>query len=241
MFQLGTASEGIVHKSTLTQETIANIVRRRGRFEIFDALDADRTALVVIDMQKAFVQPGAPVEVETARGIVPNINALAKAARRAGALVSWVKMTVSKEDGRTSWPVFYDHFTTPEFARRHLEALSRGAELHELAEGLDVAPEDLVVEKLRFSAFIQGSSDLDAILRQRGIDTLVIAGTLTNRCCESTGRDAMMIGYKVVFVEDANAALSDEEHVAALVNMATAFGDVRRTADVVAMLDAAGG
>jgi ureidoacrylate peracid hydrolase len=85
------------------------------------------------------------------------------------------------------------------------------------------------VLKTRFSAFIQGSSPIDELLRQLGVDTIVVAGTLTNRCCESSARDAMMLGYKVVFVEDANAAVSDEEHVAALINVATAFGDVRTT------------
>ena len=101
---------------------------------------------------------------------------------------------------------------------------------------LDVRDGDLRVEKDRFSCFIQGASNLDGVLRARGVDTVIIVGTLTNRCCETTARDAMMIGYKVVFPEDANATTSDEEHVAALVNIASAFGDVRTTDEVVAML-----
>lgn len=227
-----------MHSVSIPQAVRDRIVARRGRFAVFDRLEPARTALVVIDMQKAFLDEGAPVEVPMARAIVPNVNRLAAAFRAAGAPVVWVKMTLTDGDGPHAWPVFYRHFTTPDFAARHLAALTEGSELHGLADGLDVDAADLHLVKNRFSAFIQGSSTLDAELKARGIDTVVIAGTLTNRCCESTARDAMMIGYKVVLVEDANAALTDEEHVAALINVAWTFGDVRPTADVLEMLAA---
>lgn len=224
-----------MHQASIPEEIRQRIIARRDRFEIFDALDPARTALLVVDMQKAFVDEGAPVEVPLARGIVPNINRLATAARAAGSPVVWIKMTAWEKDGTNSWPVFYDHFATPEFGRRHLAALTDGAPLHELADGLDMRPEDHVLLKTRFSAFIQGSSTIDDLLRGLGLDTIVVAGTLTNRCCESSARDAMMIGYKVIFVEDANAAVTDEEHVAALINVASAFGDVRTTDAVLGM------
>lgn len=226
-----------MHTVGIPQEIRDRIARRRGRFEIFDRLDAKKTALVVIDMQKAFVAEGAPIEVPLARGIIPNINRLADTLRKVGGTVAWVTTALTDAEGAHPWTVFYDHFTTPEFARAHLAAMTEGSELHGLADGLDVRPEDLQVSKDRFSCFIQGASPLDGILRDKGIDTIVIAGTLTNRCCESTARDAMMIGYKVVFVEDANAAVTDDEHVWALINIASAFGDVRRTDEVLGMIE----
>ena len=64
--------------------------------------------------------------------------------------------------------------------------------------------------KKRFSAFIQGSSDIEAYLRGRGIDTLLIGGTATQVCCESSARDAMMLNFKVVMVPDALATYSDD-------------------------------
>lgn len=225
-----------MHKATIPDEVRRRIIARRGNFEIFDCLEPSRTALLVIDMQKAFLDEGAPVEVPLARQITPNVNRLAAAARSAGSPVVWLKMTAWEKDGATSWPIFYEHFATPEFGRRHLEALTEGAPLHAIAEGLDVKEQDHVMLKTRFSAFIQGSSPIDELLRELGIDTIVVAGTLTNRCCESSARDAMMLGYKVVFVEDANAAVSDEEHVAALINVATAFGDVRTTDAAIGLL-----
>jgi ureidoacrylate peracid hydrolase len=111
-----------------------------------------------------------------------------------------------------------------------------GAHGYEYYAELDIRPEDLTVIKRRYSAFVQGSSDLDAILRARGIDTVVVVGTLTNVCCESTARDAMMLNYRLVFVSDGNAALSDAEHNAALTTVLRVFGDVASTDEVTALL-----
>jgi len=227
-----------MHHVTIPHSFREKIVARRGRYEIFDKLDMSRTALVVIDMQKAFTDEGAPAETPASRGIIPNINRLAAATRRAGAPVVWIKTTFTDETGEHPWPVYFRHFCTPENAARSIATLSENSPWHGLASSLDVQPGDLHVTKNRFSCFIPGSSTLDMILRGRDVDTVIIAGTMTNRCCETSARDAMMIGYKVVLVEDANAALTDEEHLAALINIATTFGDVRRTEDVVAMISA---
>lgn len=225
-----------MHDVTIPDHFREKIIARRGRFEIFDCLDPRRTALIVVDMQKAFVDEGAPIETPLARGIIPNINRLAKACRTAGAPVVWIRSTFTDDTGEHPWPVFFRHFYTPENAARAIATLSENSRWHGLTAALEVEPGDLHVTKNRFSCFIQGASTLDMVLRGRDIDTVIIVGTLSNRCCESTARDAMMIGYKVVFVEDANATATDEEHLAALINVATTFGDVRRTDDVIAML-----
>ena len=78
------------------------------------------------------------------------------------------------------------------------------------------------------------------ILQDRGIDTLIVTGTVTNCCCESTARDAMQLNYKVIFVSDGNAALSDAEHNATLNNMCALFADVMSTEEVVSALTRAG-
>jgi ureidoacrylate peracid hydrolase len=107
---------------------------------------------------------------------------------------------------------------------------------HALYPSLEVRPGDITVHKTRFSAFIQGASDLDAMLRARGIDTLIIVGTATNVCCESTARDAMMLNYKVFFVSDANACRTDEEHNATLAILMVMFADVRSTDETIDLL-----
>ena len=69
-----------------------------------------------------------------------------------------------------------------------------------------------------------------------GIDTVLVAGTKTNVCCESTARDAMMRDYKVVMVSDANGARYDEDHLAGLTSFFQSFGDVRTTEEVIGVL-----
>ena len=80
---------------------------------------------------------------------------------------------------------------------------------------------------------------MESLLRDEGIDTILIAGTKTNVCCESTGRDAMMLDFKVVMVSDCCAALSDDEHLAALETFIQQFGDVMTAAEVIACVSAA--
>ncbi len=90
--------------------------------------------------------------------------------------------------------------------------------------------------KNRYSAFIPGSSPIERILRGMGIDTILIAGTKTNVCCKSTARDAMMLDFKVIMVEDCCAALSDDEHRSALENIIQQFGDVMTASEVLVRL-----
>src|SRR5262249_55548096 len=96
--------------------------------------------------------------------------------------------------------------------------------------------EDLIVEKNRFSAFIQGSSNLAETLRHRGIDTILVTGTVTNVCCESTARDAMMLNFKTIMVTDGNAAVTDQDHNASLCAFYLTFGDIMSTDMLIACL-----
>jgi isochorismate hydrolase len=101
----------------------------------------------------------------------------------------------------------------------------------------DISPEDAQITKTRYSAFIQGASSLEQHLRDRGIDTLLITGTATNVCCESSARDAMMLNFKVVMVSDALATHTDEEHNATLSAFYGQFGDVQTTDQVLQSLE----
>jgi ureidoacrylate peracid hydrolase len=94
------------------------------------------------------------------------------------------------------------------------------------------------VLKRRFSAFIQGSSDLAERLRARGFDTVLIGGTVTNVCCESSARDAMMLNFRTVMVADCNAANSDAEHNASLAAFWNIFGDVMTSDHAIGRLRA---
>ncbi|WP_146620134.1 cysteine hydrolase [Acuticoccus sediminis] len=205
---------------------------RRGRPHVFPDIDPATSALVVIDLQRAFMDEGAPSEVRQARTIVPNVNRLAAAMRAAGGRVVWIRATFDE----AGWPIFFDNLVNPALSGRILDALQEGAELHALYSGLDVRKGDMIVNKYRLSAFLPGASNLPILLRTAGIDTILIAGCMTNVCCDSSARDAAMTDFRTIMVEDANAARTDEAHIAALTTFLQAFGDVRRTDDVLAML-----
>ncbi len=224
-----------MHKIAIPSYAIERALARRGRLHPFDTVDPARTALVVVDLQNGFMAPGQPAETPNAREIVPAVNRLAQATRAAGGTVVWIQNTITPESIQ-SWSVWFGDFGTAEWGPRMQRAFTPGDFGHALYPSLEVRPGDLTVRKTRFSAFVQGASDLDAILRARGIDTLIIVGTATNVCCESSARDAMMLNYKVFFVSDAYACRTDEEHNATLAIMMVMFADVRSTDEMIALL-----
>ncbi len=191
-----------------------------------------RTALLVVDMQNAFVDPRGALGVATAAGIVPAINRLAEGLREPGCTVVWVRTTFSPI-GRGRWNGYFDRIAPGDGGEALRANFYAGSTGHAFWPGLRRQATDLVVDKDRFSAFVEGASTLETMLRARGVDTLVIAGTLTNVCCESTMRDAMMRDFQCVLVGDACAARSDAEHLASLENAARFFGDVMTADDVL--------
>ncbi len=224
-----------MHKIAIPKSIVERVIARRGRELVYDNLDPRKTALLVVDMQNAFMLPGVAHSLcAMAREIVPNINRLAQAVRETGGAVVWIKTTYTPQTLK-DWSTYYD-LRGPEQNAKRAEALAAGSKGHELWAELDARPGDLTVEKQRFSAFIQGSSNLADILRERGIDTVVVTGTITGVCCESTARDAMMCNFKTIMVTDGNAAMTDEDHNAALGNFYLTFGDVMSTDKVIECL-----
>jgi ureidoacrylate peracid hydrolase len=227
-----------MHKISLSPSVVARAIERRGRVRVFDRLDPERTAHIVVDLQNGFMAPGQVAEIGTAREIVPNVNRISAALRAAGGLVVYIQNTFDEVAVRT-WSTYFDHFCTPERRARMIATFSPGAFGHALWSGLDVQPQDLKVQKRRFGAFAPGSSELHTILQDRGIDTLIITGTATQVCCESTARDAMMLNYKVFFIGDGNATFNDDEHNGTLSAMAHTFCDVVDTDTMMATIAAA--
>ncbi len=221
------------HNVKIPDYVIERIMAKRGKLEVFDRFEAAKTAFLVIDMQNFYV-----AEVDTAISIVPNINRIAAACRAKGVPVIWVIMRCAEEEGAPSqWPLYHQYFFTEAKGQNHLTKLSPGNAGYEIYPDLDVQDDDRIVTKRRFSPFIIGSSDLHDILQEMGVENLIVAGTATNMCSESTARDAMMLDYKVVMVEDANAARYDDDHLAGLTSFYQSFGDVRKTDDVIGMID----
>ncbi|RYB05203.1 cysteine hydrolase family protein [Lichenibacterium ramalinae] len=229
-----------MHKVSIPEHVVARSrLQRGGREHLFERLDMAKVAHVVVDLQVGFVAEGAPVEVPMTREIFGAVNAVSRAVRAAGGTNVFLRYTCdARED--MPWTVWFDNYMTPERRATMQLAFARGAPYWQLAPELDVAPGDLLVDKTRFSALIPGTCDMDAQLKARGIDTLIISGTLTNCCCESTARDALQMGYNVIFLTDSNAALSDEEHNATLISMSAIFADVMDTGRLLGLIAGSG-
>ena len=223
-----------MHELSIPTHVLERVIRRAGRPHPFDVIEPAKTALVVIDMQNYFMKPGFQGEVPMARKIVPTVNRLAAATRELGGHVVWVRNTTSGT--RESWSVLHDWLQTPDRSDRRYASMELGQEGHALWGELDARPEDAQIVKKRFSAFIQGSSDIEAYLRGRGIDTLLIGGTATQVCCESSARDAMMLNFKVIMVPDALATYSDEEQNISLRAFYSNFGDLQTADEAIASL-----
>lgn len=223
-----------MHTIQIREEIRDRLMARRGRVNFFETIDPARAALVVIDMQNTFCAEGAPAEVPASRGIVPNVNRLASALRAMKVPVIWVLHANTQHEGRSDWDLFYNHVVSGQVRERTL--ISNAPENQAVYPALKVEPSDITIIKNRYSALIPGSSSLERVLRGMGLDTVLIAGTKTNICCESTARDAMMMDFKVTLLSDCCAALSDEEHRGALENIVQQFGNVLTSDEALAMM-----
>jgi ureidoacrylate peracid hydrolase len=223
-----------MHSYVMPESVRQRVLGRMGRAVCDATIPADRTALIVVDMQNYFCAEGFPQEVPKSRAIVPAINRAATAMRDAGGTVVWVQTTAAGV--LQHWANFQTRMLAPDRQQKRLAGLDEAASGFGLFDGLEPMPSDMRIKKIKYSAFIPHSSDIDERLRARGIDHLLIAGTLTNVCCESTARDAMLLDYRVAMLSDANATLSDEEHAASLNTFAMFFGDVMTVEEAVSRL-----
>jgi nicotinamidase-related amidase len=186
-----------------------------------DKLNAAECALVVIDLQRGIVSiPTAP---RLAADVVGNAVELARAVRAAGGLVVLVRVTPSP-DGKDALHPMAD--VPPPGGPRPPDWAELLPDLASLGS--------LVITKRQWGAFY--GTELDLQLRRRGIRTILLCGISTNMGVESTARDAFERGYEQVFVEDATAARSAEEHEHTMKRVFPRLGRVRSTAEVVAAL-----
>ena len=212
------------------------LMRIRGDLRLYKDLEPSKTALVIIDMQNAFVAEGGVIEVAASRDIIPAINKMASGCRDLGMPVIWIRSHHPKVGA--DWRHFFDHFVHPDRKDAAAAMLSDDAPTSRFYADMDVRDEDYIVVKNRYSCLIPGSSSLERLLRSQGCDTIILAGTKTNICVESTARDAMMLDFRVVVLSDATAALTAEEHQAALNVLIQEFADILVVDDVLEELQA---
>ena len=193
-------------------------------------LTARKNALVIIDVQNEFCHPDGPfarkgMDMRIIDEMFPSLINLTNAARRYGVQVVFVRNVEDSATDSEAWtfrPDGDERTANGMICRRG----SWGAEFY----GVAPQPEDVVVEKHRFSAFV--NTRLDTVLRARKIDALVLAGVASNVCVESTARHAVMLDYHVVLAEDACASWDRAAHEMTMQNTRRFFGKVTDTGTI---------
>ncbi|GAB7386285.1 cysteine hydrolase [Bacillaceae bacterium] len=206
----------------------------------FSIEDPKKTALLVIDMQNDFVRPGAPMYVPMAYEMLPNLKKLIKACREKGVTIIYTAHVHRKDRGDMG---LMADFWAPINNQTALVDGTEGVEIFQ-----EIAPQegDLLIKKHRYSAFY--NTDLEIQLRNRGIDTLIITGTVTNMCCEATARDAQFRDYKVIFVSDATGTMdhpdlgaggmsAEQVQKATLISLSFSVAEIASTESVLNKLE----
>ena len=181
-------------------------------------------------MQNASVAENAAYETPKARDIIPNLQRLIDFARAHDMPVVWTR---SDHSAPHRHPVEQVSRSTD---RRRLPAPGTRAS-NFIPTLLSAEAGDYEVQKHKYDAFWE--TDLDAILRNNGVKTVIITGTATNICCDTTARSAFCRDYQVAFLSDATATFQDDMHEVTLKTMEMLFGRVMTTDETLAELEAA--
>lgn len=192
-----------------------------------ETLDAKKTALIVIDLQRGIAFPGRPCAPHSVEQVVANASRLVQTFTEKGAFIALVR--VSTVDGR-------------DMLKPNTDAGPAAVSAVQRPEGWDILIPEMarfenahVVTKRQWGAFY--GTDLDLQLRRRGIGTVVLCGISTSIGVDTTAREAFQHGYHQVFVEEAMTASSREEHDYVVRHMFPKMGKIRTTAEVVSALE----
>ncbi len=212
-------------------------------------VDLATTALLIIDMQEYFLNPQSPfcrsVErresgfadyyLERSRETVePNLKRLLDRFRDRGARVIFTTVASEFPDGQDLSPTFQRMNAEAKDQIGDVVIPPRSDPWARIVDSLAPLANEAVVNKTTFGGF--ASTGLDGALRNLGIDTLVIGGVVTNRCVETTARDATDRGYRVILVDDGTATFSQELQDMTMLSLMVSYGFVRTTDEMVALL-----
>lgn len=191
--------------------------------------DPKYAALIVVDVQNDFVSPDGSAgkrgeDVSASLAMVPRLMRLIDEARRVGLTIVYIKTTHSEWTDTPSWI----YRSSQKSGLNTCREGSWGAEFY---EGISPLPSERVVIKHRYSAFI--NTDLNTVLKARGVQSVLVTGVATNVCVETTARDAYMFDYYVTMVEDCAAAYDARLHMATLENVRRHFGLVAAAEEII--------
>ncbi|MFQ5521939.1 MAG: cysteine hydrolase family protein, partial [Candidatus Methylomirabilia bacterium] len=197
-------------------------------------LEPERTALVVVDMQKGFLEPGGAMEVPQARAIIPRIQTLLGCFRAKRLPVVFTEFLYSQKIPLLVGELHPEHRRADPGAPRGFDLPSssclEGDPSVDVIPELTPLPEDLVITKHWYDAF--NGTPLDGALRARGIHCLVLAGTMTDICVLASVVGAFNREYRCLVVEDAVATLWPDVQQTTLDIIRRAYARVVSTKEV---------
>lgn len=185
-------------------------------------LNIPSSALLVIDMQRYFLEPQAPAYLKDGPAIIPSIKKLINTFREKGRPIIFTRHAHKKGEPTGQMGKWWNNKLPWE-----------GDKNSELINALEPRENEPVITKTRYSAFEQ--TDLNDFLKQRKVDTIVVCGVMTHLCVETTVRHAFMLDYQSVLVEDACASENKKHHEATLYNLAHGFAYIVTTKDLIGL------
>jgi len=212
--------EPYVTEATLARKAVEWLEKIRPHNQHEMRLNPAGSALLVVDMQRFFLDAGSLTFTPGGPAIVPTLKRLIAAFRDAGRPVIFTRHVHHPDDldsGIMGWW----------WKGKCLE----GTEASEIHRELAPLSSEKVVTKHRYSAFY--NTDLETVLRCLKVEDLVVSGIMTNLCCESTARDAYYRDHRVFVPADGTATIDEDMHLASLLNLAFGFAFVT-TCDVIA-------
>ena len=204
-------------------------------YGLFDpeGIEVSKTALIVVDVQNDFCHPEGVfgkyrrVDLGHVTGAVKKLAAFIRHCRRLRLPVVFIKTVHSPWTDSPSW---LRRLKGTDKRMRTCPPDSWGSEFY----GVEPKKGDCIVIKHRYSAFV--STDLELILQSRGIENIIVAGTVTNVCVETTARDGFNRDFNVILLEDCCGAYGLEEHAATLRNIRNHFGSVMTSKSLLPFL-----
>ncbi len=184
----------------------------------------DKTALLIVDMQNAFLEPGALLEVSDGRSMIPKLTSLIEQCRAQKLPIVWIQLDSTAPYGGMlirKYPMLESE-----------KILFKGTHSFDLFNEVPVPLEnEYRIVKHKYDAFHQ--TDLDTLLRNLSIESIIITGVTTDCCCESTARAAFERDYCVAFTSDGTATFDPRQHAASLKLMDELFGRVMTIDEVM--------
>jgi len=207
-------SNSLIEKTQLWLKKIRPVNQHRMQ------LNKEKSALLIVDMQKFFLDPASPTFTCGGLAILPTVKKLIMAFREAGRPVIYtchVHHPGHIDAGIMDW--WWDGMCI------------EGSVESKVHEDIAPLPDEKIIFKHRYSSFY--NTDLEIVLRCLKVEDLVISGIMTNLCCESTARDAYYRDYRVFFPADGTGSVNEEMHLASLLNLAFGFAFVTDTNTII--------